>query len=175
MELIDLYDRQKRNLHKKFERFSGEPQNGEYKQTVHIWILNSNGELLIQKRSADRARNPNKWAFTGGGVDTGENSLQAAVRELREELGIAVDEKMMDFIISFKREHVFVDVWLLVYEVSICDLKLQKEEVADVKWVTIPELAKTIENGEFVKSIKLYYSLFLQILKNCYGVNISNE
>ena len=52
MEIIDLYDRQKRKLNKTFDRWSGEPIDGEYKQTVHVWILNSKGELLIQKRSS---------------------------------------------------------------------------------------------------------------------------
>lgn len=170
MELIDLYDSQKRNLHKTFDRFSGEPVKGEYKQTVHVWVLNSKGELLIQKRSDTRMRNPGKWAFTGGGVDTGETSLQGAMRELKEELGIMTREKEMDFVASFKREHVFVDVWLTKRDILISDLKLQKEEVAEAKWVSIPELTKMIDNNEFVKSTKLYYQLFLQILEKCYDI-----
>ena len=170
MEIVDLYDNQKRNLHKTFERFSGEPQKGEYKQTVHIWILNSKGELLIQRRSDTRERNPGKWAFTGGGVDSGETSLQGAIRELGEELGMIVKDKEMDFIISFKREHVFVDVWLIKKDISVSDLKLQEEEVSEVKWVSIEELTEMIRNNEFVKSIKLYYELFLHILEKCYDI-----
>ena len=170
MEIVDLYDNQKRNLHKTFERFSGEPQKGEYKQTVHIWILNSKGELLIQRRSDTRERNPGKWAFTGGGVDSGETSLQGAIRELGEELGMIVKDKEMDFIISFKREHVFVDVWLIKKDISVSDLKLQEEEVSEVKWVSIEELTEMIRNNEFVKSIKLSYELFLHILEKCYDI-----
>ena len=168
MELVDLYDRQKRNLNKTFERWSGEPIEGEYKQSVHIWILNSKGELLIQKRADNRLRNPGKWAFTGGMVDKGETSLNGAVRELKEELGIEVTEEKMDFIISFKREHVFVDVWLLQYDIAIEDLILQREEVSEAKWVSISELNRMIEDGSFVKSTKLYFELFERILENCY-------
>ena len=69
MELVNLYDRQKRNTNKIFDRWSGEPEKGEYKQSVHIWILNSRGELLIQKRTEDRVRNPRKmgiyWWYGG--------------------------------------------------------------------------------------------------------------
>lgn len=168
MELIDLYDRQKRNTHKTFERWSGEPEKGKYKQSVHIWVMNHKGELLIQKRSENRRRNPGKWGFTGGMVDKGETSLVGAVRELKEELGIEVTEDKMDFIISFKREHVFVDVWLLEYDVAIEKLNLQEEEVSEAKWVTVDELKNMIENGQFVQSIHLYWELLIKILKNCY-------
>lgn len=172
MEIIDLYDRQKRKLDKTFDRWSGEPVEGEYKQTVHIWILNSKGELLIQKRSSTRERNPGKWAFTGGAVDTGETSLECAAREVEEELGLKFSEEKLDFIISFKREHVFVDVWLIRADIGIDEIKMQEEEVEEVKWVSISELTEMINKEEFVKSTKLYYELFIRILENCYNVKI---
>lgn len=175
MEWIDLYDRQKRNMHKTFERWSGEPDTGEYKQSVHIWILNSRGELLIQKRTESRRRNPGKWGFTGGMVDQGETSLEGAMREVEEELGMKVSDQEMEFVISFKREYVFVDVWLIQKDVEIEDLTLQEEEVSEVKWVTIPELKNMIESGEFVKSTKLYSELFFRILEKCYGIPMETE
>lgn len=172
MEIIDLYDRQKRKLNKTFDRWSGEPVEGEYKQTVHIWFLNSKGELLVQKRSMTRTRNPGKWAFTGGAVDTGETSLQSAIREVEEELGLKFLEEELDFIISFKREHVFVDVWLIRADIDINEIKMQEEEVEEVKWVSLSELTEMIRKDEFVKSTKLYYELFIRILENCYDVKL---
>ena len=172
MEIIDLYDRQKRRLHKTFDRYSGEPGEGEYKQNVHIWFLNSKGELLIQKRSESRSRNPGKWAFTGGAVDAGETSLESAMREVREELGLTFAEDELDFLLSFKREYAFVDVWLIETNIEIDEIKLQEEEVSEVKWVSIREVTNMLEKGEFVKSTKLYYDLFLKILENCYAVRV---
>ena len=171
MELIDLYDRQKRRLNKTFDRWSGEPDEGEYKHTVHMWFLNSKGELLIQKRSEFKRRNAGKWSYTAGAVDSGETTLDGARREILEELGIELKEEQLDFIVSFKREHCFVDVWLVQMELDISKLKLQEEEVSEVKWVTIEELEELIKKEEFVKSISLYYDTLLNVLKTCYGVN----
>jgi isopentenyldiphosphate isomerase len=34
-------------------------------------------------------------------------------------------------------------------DVDIKDLKLQKEEVAEAKWVTVEQLTQMVKNGEF--------------------------
>ena len=56
-------------------------------------------------------------------------------------------------------------------ELDISKLKLQEEEVSEVKWVTIGELEELMKKEEFVKSINLYYDTFLNVLKTCYGLN----
>ena len=104
-------------------------------------------------------------------VDKDETSLEGAIRELKEELGIEVSESDFDFIISFKREHVFVDVWLIELDIELEELHLQKEEVSEARWVSIAELKKMVEDGSFVKSTKLYFELFERILEKCYGLS----
>lgn len=60
-------------------------------RAVHMLIFNNQGEILLQKRSIWKDRNPGRWDSSAAGhVDSGENYLEAASRELREELGIEV-------------------------------------------------------------------------------------
>ncbi len=60
-------------------------------RAVHILIFNETGDLLLQKRSPWKDRNPGLWdSSTAGHVDAGESYEQAAHRELREEIGIHV-------------------------------------------------------------------------------------
>ena len=42
---------------------------------------------------------------------------------------------------------------------------VQKEEVAEVKWVSVKEMLELIEKGEMVASINLYLDLFVKLLK----------
>ena len=96
MEIIDLYNGKREKLNKTFIREDGEPEDGEYKLSVHVWILNNRGEILIQKRNENLKRNPGKWAFTGGIVDSGETSVEGAIRESKEELGIDIDKNKIE-------------------------------------------------------------------------------
>ena len=86
MEIVDKLDNKRQFLRKTSDR--SEKIVGEFRQSAHTWIMNSNGEFLIQKRTPNKRTFPNKWSQTGGGVDEGETTLEAALRECREELGI---------------------------------------------------------------------------------------
>lgn len=169
MEMIDLYNKKRKKLGKTMER-TEEPKEGEYKLSVHVWFLNSKGELLVQKRNENLKRNPGKWAFTGGAVDSGETSEEGAIREIQEELGIKIDEDKMELLLSFKRERGFVDIWLVKDDVDIKNIAIQEDEVTEVKWVSIKELEELIDTDQFVKSIKLYYELFKKLLVKCHNI-----
>ena len=171
MEIIDLYDSKKQKLNKTMERSAGEPADGEFKLSVHTWILNSKGELLIQKRNENLKRNPGKWAFTGGAVDTDETSLNGAKREVKEEIGIEVKDDEIEYLLSFKREKGFVDVWLVKKDIAIEDLKLQDEEVSEARWVSLKTLTELAEKGEMVNSVNLYIELLVKLLKKCHNVS----
>ena len=170
MEILDLYDNKKNKIDKTLIRENGEPLDGEFKLSIHLWIINSNGEFLIQKRSASRKSNPNKWAFTGGAVDSGEESYQGAIREAKEEMGVNLDSDDVEFLLGFKREHDFVDVFLAKSDIDIKDVKIQETEVSESKWVKPTELDELIKNGEFVPAINLYYDLFKKLLEKCKGI-----
>ena len=171
MEIIDLYDSKKQKLNKTMERSAGEPADGEFKLSVRTWILNSKGELLIQKRNESLKRNPGKWAFTGGAVDTNETSLNGAKREVKEEIGIEVKDEEIEYLLSFKREKGFVDVWLVKKDIAIEDLKLQDEEVSEARWVSLKTLIELAEKGEMVNSVNLYIDFLVKLLKKCHTVS----
>ncbi len=143
------------------QRMKREPFNrfrhGQYHLVVHIWMKNSQGEYLIQKRSEDRMPMPGEWAATGGSVRSGEESRQAAVRELHEELGIKVLESEIQHIHRFTRKNSFVDLWYVGLDATIESLVLQKEEVQDAKWVTAQQLKEMIQSGEFHNYGDIYF------------------
>lgn len=124
---------------------------GEYYLAVHIWIRNSAGEYLIQKRADDKPLWPGMWAATGGAAVSGEASLQAALREVEEELGFQPDPSRMEFIKRIRRTDWFTDVWLLKHDVRLEDIVMQKEEVSAVLWATKEQILSMVERKEFVQ------------------------
>ena len=162
MEMVDKLDNKKEYLNKVSERH--EKIEGEYRQSVHTWIMNSKGEFLIQKRTPNKKHFPNMWSQTGGGVDSGETTLQAAIRECHEELGINIEKDEIEFMLSFKRKYDFVDVWLIKHDYDISTLVLQEDEVSDVRWASIDEIRELMRTGKLAKSIEIYFDMFISLL-----------
>lgn len=162
MEIVDKFDNKRQSINKKAER--SEKVDGEYRQSVHTWIMNSKGEFLIQKRTPNKKFFPNMWSQTGGGVDEGETTLQAALRECNEELGITINPENMELIMSFKRKHDFVDVWLVRGDYDINELTLQEDEVSEAKWATVEEIRDLMNSGKLANSIDIYFDMFINLL-----------
>lgn len=160
MEIVDIYDGKKNKTGKTVER-STKPEVGEYRLSIHIWITNSKGELLIQRRSANKKMFPNMWNETGGAASTGETSETTCAREFEEELGIKPNMDKAELIGSIKRKYDYVDVWHIEQDIDLNDIKMQEDEVSEVKYVTIDELKKIIEDKEFVPTIGPSLNMFL--------------
>ena len=64
-------------------------------RAVHVLVFNLRGEIFLQKRSMKKDRQPGVWDSSASGhVDSGENYDETAVRELREELGLKINEPL---------------------------------------------------------------------------------
>lgn len=157
MEKVNIYNRNREITDIIKERNSLE--DGEYRISAHIWIIDKENKLLIQKRTANSKKFPNMWSQTGGGVLAGEKSIETVKRESKEELNLEIKDNEIYYIGSYIRKKDIVDVWLVKKEIEINNLKLQQDEVADVKMVTFQEFDEMIEKGIVVPSINPSYLL----------------
>jgi isopentenyldiphosphate isomerase len=138
---------------------------GNYKLSVHMWIMNSAGDVYIQRRAISRKLFPDKWENPGGGVVSGQNSLDTLKKEFEEELGISLKDKYK-LIKTIKREKDFVDIYIVHQDFEISQLNLQVEEVAEAKWVTLDVLQEMIRMGEFCPTIQDSFVPFIEYLKD---------
>lgn len=132
---------------------------GEYHLVVHIWVLSSDGNILIQRRSPEKKLMPGEWAATGGAAISGEDSYTAAHRELFEELGIFSTPESMKKLTRIFRRNSLLDVWAITCDCVAEELTLQKSEVAAVKWVTRAQLKRMIEEGRFHNYGREYFQV----------------
>lgn len=89
MEFINIYDKKRCKTNKIVDRYSYKKNSSEYDLSVQIWIMNDKKEIVLTKRSSKMSY-PNLWECTEGLVDVNETSLEAAIREVKEELGINI-------------------------------------------------------------------------------------
>lgn len=123
--------------------------DGEYHIVVHIWVVNSAGDFLIQKRAACVQWAPSIWATTGGSALVGEDSAAACIRELYEEVGVDADMRNAEVAFTLRREDSFCDVWVLRQDANLDRCRMQPEEVSAVKWVSAEEITNMVDKGEF--------------------------
>ena len=142
---------------------------GEYHLVVHIWIIDDKGNFLLQRRSDSKKLMPGEWAATGGAAVAGEDSFTAAKRELFEELGITADDTNFMKLCRFKRRNSLLDVWIVTFDSEYSKIKLQKSEVAEVKWVTADHLTKMIANDQFHNYGNEYFDTLFEEIDNYRG------
>ena len=78
-------------------------KTGLYHATVHIWFYTTKGSILLQQRASSKIIYPLLWDVSvAGHIDAGEGFTTAAVREIKEEIGLIVDENELVKIGVFK-------------------------------------------------------------------------
>ncbi|MBE6779302.1 MAG: NUDIX domain-containing protein [Ruminococcaceae bacterium] len=122
---------------------------GQYHLVEHIWIVDTKGRILIQQRAPHLRLMPGVWAANSGSAISGEDSESAARRELFEELSIRTMPGELIYGGRMRRRNSFTDLWILYRDIDPSTLRLQKEEVARVRWVEPEELCDMIANRTF--------------------------
>jgi 8-oxo-dGTP diphosphatase len=146
-------------------------RDGDWHRTVHVWLLNQNGELLMQLRGPNQEANPNCWDIScAGHIDAGECKEVAAKRELSEELGLILSEERFHHLFTCQSEFFddglidreFSEVFLIHWNDKDGDFKLCPSEVSEVRWMPWKELEGKIRSGEpdLVQHAQEYEMLF---------------
>lgn len=104
-------------------------------------LINEDQQVLVQKRPEGKPM-AGLWEFPGGKVDLGETPERALVRELREELGVEVQENELEPLIfaseSLGQQH----LTLLLYRCFNWAGNIQNLEATEHLWLPISELKK---------------------------------
>lgn len=165
MEKRDLYD-ENRNLTGETILKGEQIPKGRYIVVVLVFIQNSEGKFLIQKRS--EAKN-GKYATTGGHPKTGETSIEGILTEVEEEIGVKMNSKDLKLYFSGKSEdeRVFWDDYYIKMDIqNLNDLKLQEAEVDSVEWLSENEIVNLMKQDKFFKNHYEEFEILLNWLNS---------
>lgn len=170
MEFLDYYDSENKTKLGTKERDLVHEENLWHRE-ISVWILNDKNEVLVQKRSANKKQAPNKYGLCAGHIDPNETEKGTAVREVFEETGIRLEEKDLEFIDIYinnveGNKH-FKYIYIARTNMKIEDMVMQKEEVSELKYITISEIKKIVEekNPNYTFSNKSYMEKVIKTLE----------
>ncbi len=141
----DLYNASKELVGKTF--FKGDIiPDGYFYIIVAIVLEDMEGNFIIQKRTI---RKGGKWAFTAGHPKSGESSADGIKSEVREEIGLNIDNEEPLLFNSYVKGNKFFDLYYLKKDIELKDLQRQESEVDDIKIVSKEEIINLHKQGEF--------------------------
>lgn len=118
-------------------------QRNLMKRAARVFVQNASGLILIQKRSQYISKPLLFDNSAAGHVDEGETYLDAAVRELHEELGIVADAKELQLLPMVKETNFFAQNYLL-HVLDTVQVIIDPQEVDSYQWCTLQEIDKLV-------------------------------
>ncbi len=149
---------------------------GLHHATVHVWLYTDNQKILLQKRASVKKVFPNLWDVSvAGHIGAGEKIETAAIREVKEEIGISIKEADLIKIGLRKDEIVhpngildneFKHLYICKLNKKLSELTLQVGEVDDLQLFDVSILKDTTKHGSFmVPNFRNYYDFIYDQLK----------
>lgn len=147
-ELWDVYD-ENRQLTGRLQRRGDALESGDYHLVVYVWVQGSDGQFLLTKRSPNKGF-PNLWETTGGSALAGDDSLTAAIREVREETGLTLRPECGQCVFTHRGENYFGDHWLFRQDFDLNEIVLQEGETCDKMRADETTIRAMHREGRFV-------------------------
>ena len=156
-ELWDVYTKERKNTGKTCIRGEqGDLLEDEFHLWIMVWIKNpKTGKYLVSQRAADKDTDPLKWETVAGHAVSGENSLDAALREVYEEVGITLQPENATILATKVAltydgcRHNWIGDSYYFETTEEPDLpKATTKEVVQTKWLTVPEIREMYNHGD---------------------------
>ena len=128
-------------------------KKGLIHRVVRMSILDEDGRLLLQKRSDKKELFPGRWDNSAAGhVDADETYEQAALRELKEELGLehvtleAMGVYYVEVHDDWRIMKRFTRSYKIILKAPIPSFTLPPEEVAATEWMNVDDVKKLVKD-----------------------------
>ena len=149
MELIEIVDKNGNFTGQVMDKEEAHDKNLLHNE-VGVFIINDDSKILLEKRSANKRFSPNKWGLCAGHVDANESLEAAAIREIKEEVGLDVTPKELipygerEITISDSNSHITYFYYVKCNKKE--DEFIIQEELSEVKWFNIDEIITMIKD-----------------------------
>ncbi len=136
-------------------------RRGLLHRSAHVLVFNRKGEVLLQKRSMKKDRQPGVWDSSASGhLNSGEDYDACAVRELKEEIGLQPKtalQRLFKLPASTETDQEHVCIYVCESEGPVTP---DPEEIEIVRWSSREEIDRWLRErpGEFASAFRLIWA-----------------
>jgi 8-oxo-dGTP pyrophosphatase MutT (NUDIX family) len=164
-EIWDIYDKDKKRTGR--TAFRGTKlASGDYHLVVFVWVKDTRGRFLLSRRWQGK-QGGGMWETPAGSALAGEESREAALREVKEEIGLVIPEGELRFVKSVRHDTEnpwFADYYIYESDLDIESLVCQEGEVECIRWASREEVIELMKKEAFFHGNFHYDSLVGVIL-----------
>lgn len=170
MEKRDIFDIKRNNLNAPIVRGESIPE-GCYVLSVSIFTVNEKGEILLTLRAPEKPNFPNAWEITAGGAIAGENGMEAAVRELREETGFKAKREELQLLRVIREPSAFVECYLYKTNLPASAVVLQEGETVAARFVTLARFEELMHTDGIAQPVAFRYGVVRDAIYDALGMD----
>ena len=126
---------------------------GFYSNSSHVLIVDQKTKKILLTKRKDHAL----WVMPGGHVEKGESFISAANREVKEEVGIDLNNLTLKLILKSKDNKVQKRVYISKIDCTCLNLILS-DEVVDTRWFNLDKLPRRMSLYEKIRIRLAYHS-----------------
>lgn len=153
-------------------------KNGLLHREINVWIYNNQGEILFQRRAKTKDTFPGLLdASAGGHVEIGDDYFSSAIKEIREETGLEVEEEKLIYLTKMRHKSVDLvtgninnavkKIYAYRFDGDAGDLKIEDGKATSLEFWKIDKILNLNkkELKEFIPAVidKKWISIFNKI------------
>ena len=137
-------------------------KEGEFALVAKVMVKNKENKLLLMYRDP-RKHSGGRWEIPGGGVQAGEESLDAIQRELSEETGIRLPPESFRFVRRTLHGRFFFDLYEAECDIQLEKIRFQEGETTDAIYVSGDEFVTLCKQDKVTGSLRttLYKNIMI--------------
>ncbi len=153
-------------------------KNHLWHNEVALFIINTQGKILLQKRSQNVHYNKGKWGMVANHPNINQTNIQSLSEKAEEELGLHLDEKSIMFFTLAKRDdeqkNKFAYFYYIKTDIKNSEIHIEPYLATEYKWWKYEDLKeKMLENSPetVFKNIPFYIYVFKELEKIIKGID----
>lgn len=163
VEMFDLVDKED-NVIGQASRDEAHSNPEIIHRVVHLLVLNKQGQLLVHQRSFQKEYGAGEWQLMSGGhVSSGENRVEAAVRELKEETGFEGQIlEIAQHLFNFEKENELASLHVCLVDGE----PVPNEEVEEFNFINFNEISELpgFEDFSYPEYANNWYGVWMKTI-----------